>query len=184
MVQHGLAGVGLVKGIDMSLLTKFSNILSQQNKQAVDQGLNSIHGDQVAHQADRAREYRGQARTAQFENVQLGISLGNATSELEVTKKALLKSKCETARMQGFVENYAATMSVMKDVIEDLRRDESQFRGLDDKAFAEMLNDAVEKVRTSPDGKQLGKHRVSHFVEGCEFTNPDGGFIFEYPHFI
>jgi len=184
MVQHGLTGVGLVKGMDMSFLTKFSNILNQQNKEAVDQGLDSIRGDQVAHHADRARDYRGQARTAQFENVQLGINLGNATSELEVTKKALLKSKCETARMQGFVENYAATMSVMKDVIEDLRRDGSELRRLDDRAFAEMLNNAVEKVRTSPQGKQRGKNRVNYFVEGDEFTNPEGGFRFEYPYSI
>lgn len=184
MVQHSLAGIGLVKGMDMSFLTKFSNILNQQNKEAVDQGLDSIHGDQVAHQADRARDYRGQARTAQFENVQLGINLGNATSELEITKKALLKSKCETVRMQGFVESYAAAMCVMKDVIEDLRRDESELRGLDEKAFAQMLNDAVEQMRMSAEGKKVGRDRVFHFVEGCEFTNPDGGFIFEYPHFI
>ncbi len=168
----------------MSFLTKFSNILNQQNKEAVDQGLDSIRGDQGAHQADRARDYRGQARTAQFENVQLGINLGNATSELEATKTALLKSKCETVRMQGFVESYAATMSVMKDVIEDLRRDDSELRGLDDKAFARMLNDAVEKMRASPQGKQRGKSRVAYFVEGDEFTNPEGGFRFEYPQSI
>lgn len=176
MVQHGLAGVGLVKGIDMSLLTKFSNILNQQNKEAVDQGLDSIHGDQVAHQADRARDYRGQARTAQFENVQLANQVHDAAAELAVVKAQLAKEREKTKLFEDCLIGDHAVISTLESVIRVLRPSD-----LSDEALRELVNEKVSKARVSSEVVQGGKNRLTIFQEGDEFSDhPDGGFFYEF----
>lgn len=176
MVQHGLAGVGLVKGIDMSLLTKFSNILNQQNKEAVDQGLDSIHGDQVAHQADRARDYRGQARTAQFQNVQLANQVHNAAAELAVVKAQLAKEREKTKLFGDCLIGDHAVISTLESVIRVLRPSD-----LSDEALRELVNEKVSKARVSSEVVQGGKNRLTIFQEGDEFSDhPDGGFFYEF----
>jgi len=176
MVQHGLAGVGLVKGIDMSLLTKFSNILNQQNKEAVDQGLDSIHGDQVAHQADRARDYRGQARTAQFQNVQLANQVHDAAAELAVVKAQLAKEREKTKLFEDCLIGDHAVISTLESVIRVLRPSD-----LSDEALRELVNEKVSKARVSSEVVQRGKNRLTTFREGDEFSDhPDGGFFYEF----
>jgi len=176
MVQHGLAGAGLVKGMHMSFLTKFSNILNQQNKEAVDQGLDSIHRDQVANQADRAREYRGQARTAQFENVQLANQVHEAAAELAVVKAQLAKEREKTKLFEDCLIGDFAVIQSLESVIRVLRPSD-----LNEKALRELVNDKVSKGRVNPETVQSGRNRLTNFQEGDEFSDqPDGGFFYEF----